>query len=155
MRWLLSKIDSLIGTILAATVGLGGTQFLAFVQQYRQRLEGHLNEAELRYREVLEGDLYRGVDEATRNRFAEAAADRIEELKANLTAIVEANIWSKPWVFMDNLDRDMALATLKSFQPALPLDGTSVAYGLAGMVLAWLAYEVVKFPLALMGRRSS
>ncbi|MBT3395783.1 MAG: DUF2937 family protein, partial [Alphaproteobacteria bacterium] len=46
MKWFFAKIDSLIGTIFAAAMGLLTSQFLAFVQQYRQLLNGRLAEAQ-------------------------------------------------------------------------------------------------------------
>jgi len=51
------------------------------------------------------------------------------------------------------MDPDIALATARDFQPAVPLDAPSLALGLVGMVIGWLAWELVKAPFALFRRR--
>ena len=54
MKWLAAKVDSLIGTVFAAVMGLLASQFLAFIHQYRQSLGGHLAKAQLAERQTRE-----------------------------------------------------------------------------------------------------
>jgi hypothetical protein len=152
MVWIARKLDSLIGTIVAAIAGVVGTQFLAVIQQYRQRLEGHLAEAELNHRQILTADVYRALEDGTRARLAEAAAERAAELARALDAIMGADALSRPFVFVRHLEPEIAAATLRAFEPALPIDVVSIVYGLAGMVLGWTAYEIVKLPFTFPGR---
>ncbi|MDP6604335.1 MAG: DUF2937 family protein [Rhodospirillales bacterium] len=151
MGWIARKLDSLVGTMVAAIAGVVGTQFLAVIQQYRQRLEGHLAEADLNHRQILSGDAYRALEESTRTRLAEAAAERAAELARALDAIVNADAFARPFAFLRHLEPEIAAATLRSFEPAIPIDVVSIAYGLAGMILGWLAWEIVKLPFALLG----
>ena len=151
MGWITRKLDSLIGTMVAAIAGILGTQFLAVVQQYRQRLEGHLAEAELNHRQILSGDAYRALEESTRTRLAEAAAERAAELSRALDAIVDADAFTRPFAFLLHLEPEIAAAALGAFEPAIPIDVVSIAYGVAGMILGWAAYEIVKLPFALLG----
>ena len=151
MAWIARKLDSLIGTVVAAIAGVAGTQLLAVIQQYRQRLEGHLAEAELNHRQILSADAYRALEDGPRARLAEAAAERAAELARALEAIVGADALGRPFAFFRHLEPEIAAATLGAFEPALPIDVVSIVYGLAGMIVGWTAYEIVKLPLALLG----
>ena len=59
----------------------------------------------------------------------------------------------RPFVFLRELDSDIALATLRAFEPALPLNSAGLIYGLTGMVAGWLFYALLKTPAGLVGRR--
>lgn len=155
MRWLLRKIDSLVAAMFAALGGIAASQFLAFLQQYRQRLGGRLEEAEANYLLIRDGTLYRAVDESTRAQLAAAAQARVDALAGAHDAIAAADPFAKPFVFLRHIDGEIARATFETFQPALPLDAVSLAYGGAGLLLTWILYELLKAPVAvaISGRR--
>ena len=144
MRWLGRRVDQLIAAVLAALAGGAGSQLLAFVQQYSQRLGGHLDEARLFQQRILAlaGD---GGE-----RLVEAAAARVAELQRAADAIAGAGPFAKPFVVLGNLDRAIAAGTLADFQPALPLDPASLGYTAAGAAVALIAYAA--FRSALAGR---
>ena len=148
MHWLLRRLDSFIGTLFAATIGLAASQVFAFIQQYLQRLGGHLSEAERQHQQILTGALYQTMDEATRAKIAQAAADRIADLREAVDAIMNAGILTKPVAFFRHFDDNVALGTLSAFQPALPLDPSSLLYGFAGIFIGWLIYGAVKAPFS-------
>jgi len=148
MRWLLRQIDSFVGTLFAAIIGLAASQVFAFIQQYLQRLGGHLSEAERQHQQIQSGALYASVDESTRTKIAQAAAERIAELREAVDAIVNAGILTKPVAFFRHFDDDVALGTMSAFQPALPLDASSLLYGIAGIFAGWLIYGAFKTPFA-------
>lgn len=155
MRWILGKIDSLAGTVVAAVTGLLSSQLLAFIQAYLQRLGGHIDEARLG-RSALFNDRMAGVinDEALRSRIADLTQARIDALEAGYHAIDQANVFAKPFVFFAHLDRDIAIATGHAFQPALPLDPPSLGFGIAGIILGWIVWELIKSPFRLFRRRT-
>ena len=155
MRWLFRKLDSLVAAMFAALGGIAASQFLAFLQQYRQRLGGRLEEAEANYLLIRDGTLYRAVDESTRAQLAEAAQARVEVLATAYDAIDAADPFAKPFVFLRHIDGEIARTAFAAFQPALPLDPVSLAYGGAGLGLTWIVYELLKAPvaLAIAGRR--
>lgn len=140
LGWILRQIDSLIGATVAAVAGLAASQLLTFIQQYQQRLGGHLAEARLNLQRVLE------TGGAGRQDLARAAAERVADLEAAENAIRDAGVFSKPVAFFRHVDGAIADGTLQTFQPALPLDPTSLAYGGVGIVLAWIAYNAIKAP---------
>lgn len=152
-RWLIRQVDSLVGTVLAASLGIAASQILAFMQQYQQRLGGHLAEALLNLRQIQNGTAYKDVSASARERLVATATDRVVELEAARDAIDNAGPFSKPFVFFTHLDPGIAGGTLRSYQPALPLDVTSLAYAALGMIIAWLIYNAIKSPARLFRRR--
>lgn len=153
MGWLVRKFDRLIGTVIAALVGLGTSQLLTFIQQYRQRLGGHLAEAERNLRAIATDETFSTLDAASRARLNEAAAARVEDLRVAYEALGQASAFGRPVAFFQTVDRDIAIGTLMSFQPALPLDASSIVYGLIGIVLGLVVYDLLKSPVRLVRRR--
>lgn len=137
MRRLGRRMDTLIAVALAALAGGAGSQSLTFVQQYQQRLGGHLDEARLFQQSIL---ALAGGD--GRERLVETAAARVAELQRAVDAIAGAGPFAKPFVVLGHLDRAIAAGTLKDFQPALALDPASLGYTAAGAALVGIAYAV-------------
>ena len=154
MRWLLGKLDSLLSTVIGAAAGLAASQVLAFIQQYRQRLGGHLAEAQLNLRETLDSELYRGLEPAAQRALASPLADRVSDLADTLNALGSSGPWLLPWAFVRELELGIAAATLAEFRPALPLDLVSLSYGAAGILVGWLVYDLLKAPFRRRRRRA-
>ena len=144
MKWFLAKLDSLVSAVFAASFGLAASQLLEFIQQYRQRLGGHLAEAQLAFRETIENTTYRGLDATARQALAVPQQDRIADLSTAANALSTAGPWDLPWKFFWNLDWSIAKATFSVFQPALPLDLVSLTYAAAGMVIGWVLWGLLK-----------
>lgn len=152
MRWVLNKIDSLVGTVIAAVAGLLASQVIAFINAYLQRLGGHLDEARL----GLHSKNVAGAisDEALRAQITAHMQERIDMLEAAQQAIEQAGVFTRPFVFFRHLDQDIALAAAQAFNPALPLDVQSLIFGGTGIVLGWIVWELVKTPLLFFRRRA-
>jgi len=150
MRWALRKIDSLFATVMAAVVGLAASQLELFIQYYLQRLGGHLDEARLTVRLLLDGQ---PAASTAKQMIAAAAETRVAALASAHDAIAHAGVLTKPVVFFIHMNRDIALATAKEFQPGVPLDTAGIAYGVAGMIVAWLIYDVVRGLVSIPFRR--
>jgi len=147
MRWVLRKLDSLAGAVLAALGGVAASQLLAFIHAYQQRLGGHLDEAR-RAQQQLFGELASPAlaDPVFRARMTEMAQARIDALDAAYRAIEQAGPFARPFAFFAHFDQEIALAAARAFHPAIPFDPPSLAFGAAGMVLGWLLWELVKAP---------
>ena len=152
MRWLLRKFDSLAGTVLAAIGGLTAAQAPVFVQQYLQRLGGHVDEAHRNLVRVTTDDTFTGLAAPVRFAVEASARDRFVELESQRQAIAAAVPALRPVEFLQAFDPEIAAATLDGFEAALPLDPASLIYGAAGIVAAWLLYEVLKLPFLLARR---
>jgi hypothetical protein len=154
VRWIFRKIDSLIGTILAAVTGLAAWQLLVFIAAYLQRLGGHRDEAKRAFAELLGGETGRAMsDAALRDKVMAIAQQRVDALQGAHQAIEQASVFTRPIVFFARMDPDIALAAARDFQPALPLDAPSLVFGGIGIVLGWLTWELIKAPAALLRKR--
>ncbi len=153
MRWTLRKFDALLGTVLAALAGIAFAQLPAFIQQYLQRVGGHIDEAHFHLLQVTGGESLRTLDAPAREVLTVSLEQRVTELQSGEQAISGASGTLQPLVFLRELDVDIAMATLHSFEPAVPLSLSGVIYGFAGMVAGWLLYEVLKAPAGFVLRR--
>lgn len=153
MRWLLRKLDSLTGTILASVGGLVAAQLPVFVQQYVQRLGGHVDEAHRHLARVVGDATFGRLEPAARLMLETSARERLADLeRQQLTLDAASPLW-RPVAFLQSFDPDIAAAAIERFVPALPLDAAGLVYGGAGIVVTWLLYEVVKLPFCLVRRR--
>jgi hypothetical protein len=148
--WFLRKIDSLVAAAVAAAGAAAFAQLPEFIQQYLQRLGGHLDEARLAARALAEGPALRALDEVSRATAIAAAEARVAALQASQEAIAGAVPFAKPFVLAFHADPDIAAGTWSAFKPAVPLDPVGLTYALIGLVLGWLAYEIVTGLLGLL-----
>ena len=58
-----------------------------------------------------------------------------------------AAFFARPFAFLRHTDPAMVATTWRDFVPALPTNTGSIAYIAAGMILGFLAYEIVKLPV--------
>jgi hypothetical protein len=149
MHWISEKISTLTGTIIAAVMGALTSQAVAFTHAYLQRLGGHIDEARKTLSGLTGGDIGRAVaDPGSREKLMVAFQARIADLEAARNAISESGVFTKPFVLLANLDRDIALGTANGFTPAVPLDLPSLVYALAGMIIGLLVWDGVKAPFS-------
>lgn len=146
MSWLVRKIDSLIGAVVAAAGALGASQFPAFVLAYRQRLGGHLAEAQFNIRQTVDSQLYGTLDPEAQRALLVPMLARLSELNDASNALSLARSWELPWVFVRELDWSIARAALEGFQMSLPANLSGLGYAGVGLVLGWIVYDLVKVP---------
>ncbi len=155
MGWLTRKLDTLMAAAFAGTAGAVVSQLQEFIQQYLQRIGGHLDEAQRNYQTVLESERYREMAQQTRDILINDALGRVQEIQASHDAIANAGFMAKPFVFLTHMDRIIATRTLENFTPALPVDVESLIYAAIGLVVGFVIYELLKLPFALMFRGKS
>lgn len=154
MRWAWAKILTLIGAAIAALGAASAAQGPAFVQAYLQRLGGHIDEAQRTLNELSGGAAARLVDDGTaRDRLVGAFAERLGDLEASRVTIESASPLWRPIALALHGDRDIASATAEAFTPALPLDGVSLLYALAGLLIGWSVWELCQWPVKAKLRR--
>lgn len=146
MSWIWKKIDMLIGAICATAAAMAASQTQAFLQQYLQRLGGHLDEARLYLDNVQTGVRYQVMSDAVRRELETEAQARVSELQTAFDAISNAGVFARPFVFLREFDDGILTGTMNSFVPALPLESSALVYVIVGMVLALVIYEIIKLP---------
>lgn len=153
MGWLLRKLDTIGGAVFAGVAGAAVSQLQAFIQQYVQRLGGHLDEAQRNVDTLLNSDRYQAMAADARDLIVADARARVDEIRSALDAIDGAGLFAKPFAFLAHLDAGVAARTLESFAPALPVDAASLIYAGMGLIAGLVLWALVKAPFALVFRR--
>jgi hypothetical protein len=162
---LLDRALCVIGTVIFSQVP-------EFMQQYLQRLGGHLDEARRQLQQFHQTATQSGL---TLDRFiAQTAANadpavarlggvmteaitRVDTLEAAQSAIQHASLWSRPFVFLRHLDPAIARATGEIFKPAVPTTLEGLVYSLIGMLVLLAVYHFgIKYPVTrIFSRRAA
>lgn len=141
-----------------------------FMQQYLQRLGGHLDEARRQLEQFKKVAAQSGLSLeqfiAQTNANADAAVaklggvmseagTRVDHLETAQAAILGASPLSRPFTFLQHVDAEIANATWAIYKPAVPTTIEGALYALLGMaVLLGLYYGLIKAPCAqVLARR--
>jgi hypothetical protein len=161
--------DGLIDRLLCVVGAVLCSQLPEFIQQYLQRLGGHLDESRRQlgqFREIAakSGLTFeqlmvksRDASEATVARLGQLMHDtvvRVDALSAAEVAIRDASIFSRPFVFLHHIDFSIAQATWGVFKPAVPTTVEGIVYAAGGMLLILALYHgAVRYPVRCAWRR--
>jgi hypothetical protein len=168
-RVLVGMGDGVLDRVLCVLGTVAFSQVPEFMQQYLQRLGGHLDEARRQldqFRQVAEQSgltLDRLIDQTQTNPDAAVAklstvmtraVSRVEELETAQLAIQSASLWERPFVFARNMDSEIARATGDIFKPAVPTTVEGLVYAIVGMLVVLMIYHaLVRYPVVSIARR--
>lgn len=156
-RGFLSIFDSIVDRVLCVVGAVLLSQGPEFMQQYLQRLGGHLNEARRQLaifeQTAQQADLSlaqfisqtaANIDPAVAKLggVMTGAVDRVAKLQAAHDAFMRAELWQRPLVFLRHLDGEIARATAAVYQPAVPTTVEGLVYASAGMILMLALYHL-------------
>jgi Protein of unknown function (DUF2937) len=163
LRPLFRAGEGLIDRVLCLLGAVAFCQLPEFIQQYLQRLGGHLDEAR---RQLAQFEAVAAQSQLTLPQFIErtaantdtavarlggvmqSAADRVTELSAAESALRNASLWEKPFVFFSHLDPSIASATLDVYKPAVPTTVEGLVYAAAGMITILCVYHgCIRYPI--------
>ncbi|HEY1849246.1 MAG TPA: DUF2937 family protein [Opitutaceae bacterium] len=164
LRFLFAGAERVMDRVLCAAGAVLFSQAPEFMQQYLQRLEGHLDEARLVVRNFQEAAARSGMTldqllagaasnpDPSMARLGSAvreSAARVGTLESADAAIRAAGAWARPFVFLGHLDPSIARATLSIYRPAVPTTAEGLCYAAAGIVVMLAAYHLgVRRPIA-------
>ncbi|WP_185968089.1 DUF2937 family protein [Thalassotalea sp. PS06] len=147
-------IASIFDRIIFTLTFILGMQVPAFINAYRQRLSGHVEEAQiqlLNFQSIADkyhqGDLtqllsaYRASTDPGVNASAELVLnliDRIAQLKSHLGKLTEGEYIQQLYYFFIDMDSNIAKATLNDYQFSLPIELSAMATGLVVALLVTL-----------------
>ncbi len=167
-RSFLTVFDGLIDRILCVLGAVLFSQGPEFMQQYLQRLGGHLDEASRQLATFTSAATEAGLtldqfvartatnsdtSVARLGRVMSEAADRVDALYSAHEALLHSALWERPFVFLRHLDLEIARATSAVYQPAVPTTAEGLIYALAGMLVFLAIYHLgVKRVLTLFNR---
>jgi hypothetical protein len=170
-RGFLDVFDNLIDRLLCV-VGAGlFSQGPEFMQQYLQRLGGHLDEARRQLAVFQQTAAQAGVSlekfitqigssadpaMAKLGAVMSGTAERVASLQLAHDTLLSAPLWERPVVFLHHLDLDIARATGAVYKPAVPTTTEGLIYALAGLLVFLALYHIgFKYALARFSRRAA
>jgi len=169
VRILGMTLEKFLDRVLCVVGALIFSQLPEFFQQYLQRLGGHLDEArrqldQFRQTAALSGLTLDRLIAETRAQAEPAVAQlgqvmvntsaRVDSLQASETALRTASLWSRPFVFLRDVDLPIAHATWAAFRPGVPTTFEGLVYAAVGMlVFLALYYGGVRYPVTCAWRR--
>jgi hypothetical protein len=165
---LLGAVEGLLDRALCVIGAVIFSQVPEFIQQYLQRLGGHLDEARRQLQQFqqaaaqsgltldrLIGQTSANVDPAVAKLggVMTSTVARVDALQTAQAAIQHASLWNRPFVFLRYVDPSIAHATWTIFKPAVPTTVEGFVYALAGMLALIGTYHLgVKYPIRRVAR---
>ncbi len=157
-------LERLLDRVLCVLGAVIFSQLPEFMQQYLQRLEGHLDEARLQLERFREAASQSGMTldqlvagsgqnpDPSMGRLGGVVRSliaRVDDLASADAAFRHASMWSRPFVFAAHLDPGIAKATWVIFRPAVPTTLEGLLYAGVGMVVILSTYHLcVRGPVA-------
>jgi hypothetical protein len=165
MRWLtplFSAGATLVDRVLCVLGAVLFSQAPEFMQQYLQRLGGHLAEARRQFAQFeeiakqagknvheLAAQYAANADPAvvSMGKLVDDAELRVSALTSAEAALRDASVWTRPFVFVRDLDWEIARGTGNIFKPAVPTTLEGLLYGLIGVIVILGLYHGLVSPL--------
>lgn len=159
-RWA-DRIVCVIGAVLLA-------QGPSFMLQYLQRLGGHLDEARRHHLILVKaaeksGSPWRDWAERAQGSSDAAVAsmgrvvidshERVEILERAHRDLAQASLFSRPFVFLRDVDGEIFSGTWADYSPTVPTTAEGAVYALVGMAAGWGLYSLLAAPIRMrLGR---
>jgi hypothetical protein len=163
-RAVLGAGDGLLDRALCVIGAVAFSQVPEFMQQYIQRLGGHLDEARRHLQQFQETAAQSGLTldrliaqtgaspdpaVAKLGGVMTEAVTRVDTLTSAQVALQDASLWSRPFVFLQHLDLAIARGTWAIFKPAVPTTTEGLVYAGIGMLILLGTYHLgVKYPIS-------
>jgi len=168
-RTLLGAGEGLLDRALCVIGAVIFSQAPEFMQQYLQRLGGHLDEARRHLLQFQDAAAQSGLSLDRLIGQTSANADpavaklggvmtdtvaRVDTLAVAQAAIRDASLWTRPFVFLRHLDPAIARGTWDVFKPAVPTTTEGLLYAAIGMLVLLGIYHLgIKQPIARLRAR--
>ena len=161
---MLKILSTLFDRFLFTLTFIVGVQLPEFIQQYSQRLSGHLNEALLQLNEYqlianrhFDGNLKTMIEKYLLNsepsiketgEIIMNTSTRASDLQAHLFNIQETDYIKRVYYFITEFDESMVQATFEQYQLAIPLNlpafTTGVGFALLILIMGHLSFYLTK-----------
>jgi hypothetical protein len=163
---MLALINNIIDRCFFTVTFIIGVQLPEFIQQYQQRLTGHLGEAQSQLdqftiiaQQHFDGSLvamitsYKDNNEPSiisTGELIEHLSLRVDYLSSHLAQITQADYLHSVYQFIWHLDQQIASGTAEHFSMAIPLELNAIATGgtlaIGALILKELTVYLVKYP---------
>ena len=159
-------INNIIDRCFFTAIFILGVQLPEFMQQYQQRLAGHLAEAqsqlnqfEIIAQQHFDGSIitmvtrYKDNSEAaivSTGELIERLSLRVEYLSTHLAQITQSDYLHNVYLFIWHLDNEIARGTAEHFSMAIPLELNAIATGgtlaITALILKTITVNLIKYP---------
>lgn len=154
LNWLSRMLDR-ICAVLGALLFM---QFPLFLQQYTMRLSGHVEELHYQVQRMHEiakevgktlpqyiekFTLNKDIDIAKQGDLMEAMIRRMNELSDAVNSLADANVFTRPFLFLYHSNWDIVKSTLSSYRIGVTLTIESIIYGIVGVIVGYYTYQFV------------
>lgn len=155
---IIPSLGSIVDRLCIVAGAFAGSQIPQFMQQYSQRLAGHVSELQQLIDQLrtvaahsnksLEEYIQKflastDADFAHQGHFMQGMVARWEELNGALLHLMQSSAWTRPLVFMKDLQSDIAHSTFASFQPGINLSVEGLCYAGIGSLMGWAIYQLI------------
>lgn len=157
LRYIGRSVDTLLDRIFSALGAIALSQIPQLISQYYDVLTGALSEANTNVQVFRNKagevgmDLRAFINEHLSSSSPvfqksgegmQLAVDRYESYQAAHTALGDASVWERPFLFFRHLDTNLFAAL--EFRPGLPLTVEGAVYALVGIVLGLGLYHLFR-----------
>jgi Protein of unknown function (DUF2937) len=154
LKWLIEILDRVFVVIAALLF----SQLPLYMQEYEQRLSGHVDELyhqldalqKIAKQSGKSFEEYVGkflaspdLDFAKQGAFIEAMQHRYQKLSDALTQLQGASVFSKPFLFIQHLDFEISKASLVNFKPGVLFTLEGLCYVIAGMAAGFVLFKLL------------
>lgn len=147
-RWVrcwLDRLFAVMGALLFAQAPL-------YMLQYTQEMAGRVEELRWQYQAMeqaaqqsqktlvvyVEKFLYnQDEDIARQGKIMKTTIDRYERFQSGLSQLRHASVFTKPFVFLQNVNTEIAKNTLAHFEPGLSLTLEGAVYAFLGIIFGY------------------
>ncbi len=151
-------LDDIADRVCAVLGAIGLSQFPQFFGQYMQRLGGHLNEArrifeqyqkaaadvDLSLEDYVQEHLNATSDVfVSSGRAIEDLVNRYHELEQSYLALADSNIYNRWFIFIKEVDWEIAAGTWNNFVPGVPTTIEGLLYAITGLLAGWGIYAAL------------
>ncbi len=150
------RIDGILDRVFVVLGVFLFSQFPMFVQQYTQRLAGHLDEVRwyLQRLEAIAVEHGMAITSyvqqfvksseplmVSQGHLMEEMVERSHRLGQALEQLQSASLFTKPWVFFRYVDFSIAKNAFQQFEPGFVTSLEGIIYALVGLLFGYLFYQ--------------
>ncbi len=158
-----SLVGSIIEKLFMAAGAFIGSQIPQFIQQYTQHLAGRIAALQNlvlqleKMANMSQKTLYEYIqkfkdsidpDFAQQGLFMEGIVSKNNYLQDVLVQLNQSPFWIKPFNFLKNFESEIGEKTYQMFEPGLTLNIEGICYGVIGLILGWLLYQMLRYTLS-------
>ena len=152
-------IVGLVDRLFACAGALILSQMPLFMQNYQQQLAGRTAEVsrQVALMSQAAGQAGKSVPEyiqkfltsqdadfSRQGAIMQALIERSKVLNEAFVSLEQADLWSKPFVFIAHVQKDIVYATWDSFVYGLPMNAEGFAYAACGLCLGFFLFFLLK-----------